>query len=226
MPEQADDLLPTRRSLLTRLKRWEDQEGWQEFFDTYWSLIYGVARKAGLSDAEAQDAVQETIITVSQQMPKFKYDPARCSFKTWLLLITRQRIGRQFTKRQRLGAAVHTSACPDVVPGQGMLRRELQPDETARTATVERVPDPAGDPLEVVWDAEWEKNLLAAATERVKRQVADSHYQIFDLYVLQGWPPRDVARTLGVNIGQVYLARHRVGALVKKELKRLRQTIV
>jgi hypothetical protein len=30
------DLIPTRRTLLTRLKDWGDQGGWQEFFDTYW----------------------------------------------------------------------------------------------------------------------------------------------------------------------------------------------
>jgi RNA polymerase sigma-70 factor (ECF subfamily) len=64
---------------------------------------------------------------------------------------------------------------------------------------------------------------LLAATERVKQQVSDSHYQIFDLYVLQGWPPREVARTLGVSRGQVYLAKHRVGGLVKRELKRLQR---
>ena len=49
-------------TLLSRLKNADDHAGWQEFFDTYWKLIYGVARKAGLNDAEAQDAVQETVI--------------------------------------------------------------------------------------------------------------------------------------------------------------------
>jgi len=50
--------------LLSRLKDWRDDASWQEFFDTYWRLIYGVARKAGLSDAEAQDIVQETVFSV------------------------------------------------------------------------------------------------------------------------------------------------------------------
>jgi RNA polymerase sigma-70 factor (ECF subfamily) len=213
MSNETDDFLQTRRSLLTRLKHCEDREGWQAFFDTYARLIYGVARKAGLNDAEAQDAVQETIITVSQQMPGFKYDPARCSFKGWLLLITRQRIARQFGKRDKAGPSASGQA-----PG-------LPSEDTARTETLERIPDPASDPLEALWNEEWERNLLSAATERVKRQVSDSHYQIFDLYVLQGWPPRDVARTLGVSRGQVYLAKHRVGGLVKMELKRLQREL-
>jgi RNA polymerase sigma-70 factor (ECF subfamily) len=216
---ESTDLLPTHRSLLTRLKRADDQEGWQEFFDTYWRLIYGVARKAGLSDAEAQDAVQETVITVSQQMPKFRYEPERCSFKTWLLLITRQRIARQFGKRQqgRLAASPSRS-------GERPVAAPRAAADTPRTGTIERIPDPSGDRLAAVWDEEWEKHLLSAARERGKRQVSDAHYQIFDLYVVQGWSAGEVARTLGVNVGQVYLVKHRISGLLKREIKQLTET--
>ena len=217
--KEPTDLLPTHRSLLTRLKRADDQEGWQEFFDTYWRLIYGVARKAGLNDAEAQDAVQETVITVSQQMPKFRYEPERCSFKTWLLLITRQRIARQFKKRRPGGPM----ASP---PGAGDLPAPAPraADDTARTGTIERIPDPAGDPLAAVWDEEWEKHVLSAARERVKHKVSDVHYQIFDLYAVQGWSAGEVARTLGLSVGQVYLAKHRISRLLKREIKQLTET--
>jgi hypothetical protein len=57
-PTEREDLIPTRESLLSRLKDWKDSESWQDFFDTYWKVIYGIARKAGLSDAEAQDIVR------------------------------------------------------------------------------------------------------------------------------------------------------------------------
>src|SRR6266487_4319585 len=55
----------------------------QRFFDIYWRLIYGVALRAGLTDAEAQDVVQETVISVAKHLPGFRYDPKVCSFKTW-----------------------------------------------------------------------------------------------------------------------------------------------
>lgn len=48
-----DEFIPTRRSLLSRLKHLDGQASWQEFFGTYSRLIYRVAVKAGLSDAEA-----------------------------------------------------------------------------------------------------------------------------------------------------------------------------
>ena len=73
---EPDPFLVTRRSLVERLANRSDQRVWQEFFDTYWKLIYSVARKAGLSDAEAQDAVQETIINVAQKIQGFRYDPS------------------------------------------------------------------------------------------------------------------------------------------------------
>jgi hypothetical protein len=47
----------TRASLLHRLKDLGDDKSWREFFLIYWKLIYTVAIRAGLTDAEAQDVV-------------------------------------------------------------------------------------------------------------------------------------------------------------------------
>ena len=84
MRDQLDPFLPTRQSLLSRLKDWDNHESWQDFFDTYWRLIYGLAVKSGLSNTEAEDVVQEVLLAVAKEMPDFKYDPARGSFKGWL----------------------------------------------------------------------------------------------------------------------------------------------
>src|SRR6185436_2435368 len=54
MAASHDEFIPTRHSLLQRLKNWEDQSSWRDFFDTYWKLIYSFARRAGLSEQEAQ----------------------------------------------------------------------------------------------------------------------------------------------------------------------------
>ena len=73
--------------------------------------------------------------------------------------------------------------------------------------------------LDAVWDEEWENNLLAAALEQVKRQVRARQFQMFDLYVLQNWPVR-------VSAAQVYLAKHRISALLKTEVKKLEKLSV
>lgn len=197
-----DQFMVTRRSLVDRLANWNDQKNWRDFFDTYWKLIYGVARKAGLTEAEAQDVVQETVITVAKKIDGLKYDPAIGSFKGWLLNITRWRVADQFRKRQ---------------PSEN--RKPNRPPSD--TATVERVPDPAGIDLESVWEQEWQEHLLEAALARVRKRIDPKQYQIFDCYVVKGWAASRVAAELRVHIGQVYLARHRVSALVRKEIEKI-----
>src|SRR6266516_3939557 len=166
-----DEFIPTRRSLLSRLKDWEDQASWQEFFDTYGKLINRIAVKAGLSDAEAKDGVQETVIVVSRKIPGFKYDPTLGSFKSWLLLITRRRIEKQLKKRLPVrGGQPFSLSTAGKMP-------TTRSDETQRTSTVERMPDPNGFELEAAWDDEWQKNLWAAALARVKAQVKPKQFQ-------------------------------------------------
>ena len=203
MRGQLDPYLPTRLSLLSRLKEWDDHESWRDFFDTYGRLIYGLAVKSGLAHSEAEDVVQETLLAVAKEMPGFNYDPARGSFKGWLLQITRWRIADQFRKRQ---------------PGQQQPTRS-QPDRA--TATIERVADSNAVDLDALWESEWQQNLLEAAITRVKKRVDPKQFQIFDCYVRKEWPAQKVADTLRVSVGQVYLARHRVGALLRKEIKAL-----
>jgi RNA polymerase sigma-70 factor (ECF subfamily) len=207
----APDTIPTRWSLIKRLKDWDDQESWREFFDTYWRLIYATAVRAGLSDVEAQEVVQETVITVARQMKGFQADPERGSFKSWLLHTTRWKIADQFAKRQAVPA--HEPRSSDTGTGSG----------ERRTATVDRIPDPAGQQLEKCWDEEWEQHVRTAALRRVKSRVDPLQYQIFDLCVLRGAGPKKVAAKLGVKLWRVYFARNRVAQLVKRELKKLEE---
>ena len=119
-----DESLATRSSLLDRLRDAGDQASWQTFFDTYWRLIYNVARKSGLDDPDAQDVVQEAVIAVARRMPEFRYDPAKGSFKSWLLLITRRRIHDHFRRRYRLSFAAPRETEERVNPSQDLCRRQ------------------------------------------------------------------------------------------------------
>jgi RNA polymerase sigma-70 factor (ECF subfamily) len=199
-----EEWLPTRSTLLSRLRNWDDRQSWQDFFDLYWRLIYDVAIKAGLNDSDAQDVVQETVISVARSMPGFKYDPAICSFKSWLMQVARSRLINQMRKRDRDRA-----------------RRGLDGPEYPRTALWERIPDPAGPELEGLWNAEWDKTILSAALQRIKDRVPARQYQIFDLYVLKRWTIREVTSSLNVSAGQVYLAKHRLARLLKQEIQHL-----
>lgn len=194
-------LIPTRESLLSRLKDWEDSVSWREFFDLYWKLIYNTALKSGLTDSESQDVVQETLITVSKQIGGFRYNPKRGSFRNWLLNTTMWRIKDQFRKRQ------------------GDRSESL--DDVGLEEVEEQMLEVGDDPIQRLWEADWEKNLIQGAIERTKKLIASKHYQVFDLAVLREWPTGKVAASLNVSAAYVYLIKHRVSALVKKELRKL-----
>lgn len=198
----------TRKSLIARLDNWEDQKTWDEFYQTYWRLIYSVAIKAGLRPEEAFDCVQETILSIAKQSKKQLYDPEQGSFKTWLMNMTRWRINDQFRKRKKDTA---------------MAGGEWTDDR--KTAVIDRIEDPKGEVLDRIWDVEWKKNIADAALARVKAQVSPKQYQIFDFYVIRQMDAQEVQDKLNVSMAQVYLAKHRVGAVLKKELVKLEEEI-
>jgi RNA polymerase sigma factor (sigma-70 family) len=202
-----DDSLSTRQTLLSRLRNLDDQESWRTFFDRYWELLYNVARRSGLGEPEAQDIVQETVIAVAKAMPDFRYDPARGSFKQWLLRIASRRIMDQLRRqyRQPPRAEVELDAL----------------DESAIPAAL--INDPATQQVESAWEEEWERRILAEAVTRVRGTANPKHFQIFDYCVLKEWPAAKVAALLELNAAQVYLAKHRISRAVKQAARAIRE---
>src|SRR5436309_1939542 len=152
MPITRAEFLATRRSLVEKLADWNDRKRWQQFFDSYWKLIHRAARQAGLTESEAQEVVQETLITVAKKIDQLKYDPAIGSFKGWLLNITRWRIADQFRKR---------------IPDE-QHQRPSRKGEDRITATMDQFADGRAHAVEELWEQEWKQNLLDAAITRLK----------------------------------------------------------
>lgn len=195
----------TRKSLIAKLDNWEDQKTWDEFYKTYWKLIYSVGLKAGLRSEEAFDLVQETILSIAKQSQKNMYDPEKGSFKSWLMNMTRWRLNDQLRKRKKDTA----------------MNIPEWSDEGRKTSVIDSLEDTNTPTLERLWNAEWNNNLTSAALVRVKDQVSPKQYQIFDYHVLREWSVAKVQERLGVSVSQIYLNKHRVGKVFKKELQRL-----
>ena len=138
--------------------------------------------------------VQETFICVAKSITEFKRDRTKGSFKGWLRNITRWRVADQLRKRTR-GARDESAASTDPV-----------------------VPQESGADDDPEWDSEWKESLLKSAIERVKGRVKAEDFQIFDLYALRGWPVRQVAQVLNVSVPMVYLAKHRITRMIKREV--------
>jgi RNA polymerase sigma factor (sigma-70 family) len=197
------DLQQTRSSLVTRLRDWQDHQGWQRFFDTYWKLLYCVAVKAGLSDAEARDVVQETVIAVARNMGRGQFTRQPGSFRAWLLTILCRRIKDHFRKRR--WPASENPADPS----------------DSLTPIIERIAAPTSADVEEIWETEWGRNIADAALEQTRKSISAKQYQLFDLYAVKGCSAIEVARLLKVNVAQVYLAKYRVTSLIKREIRRI-----
>src|ERR1051326_5115076 len=160
MHQAQQDPLPTRSSLLKRLRDWEDQDSWRDFFDTYWKLIYAVAIKAGLSDADARDVVQETMVAAAKGLQAQRFQTGAGSFKAWLLIITPRRIADHHRR-----------------PRAETITRRQTSDESSGTPVTERTPDRCAEGIRDLWEEEWNKNLADAALERVRQKVGAKQYQ-------------------------------------------------
>ena len=198
-------LLETRSSLIQRLKATINGESWEEFFHTYWELIYNVARRAGLSEADAQDIVQETVLKVHNSLDRFEYNRKRGTFKGWLRTVTRSRLNDFFKKQQRRPA----------------LNQPLE----AIGAELQNLEDPEGPEIEKIWDEEWSKNLIQSALNRTKKLTSPKQFQIFKCHYIDEWTVRETCRTLGVNAAQVYMAKQRVGKIFREAIETLQEQV-
>lgn len=202
--QHDDGLAATRKSLISRLKNWDDHESWNAFFNVYWGLIYSAAIQAGLNEEEAEEVVQETIISVSKAMPSFRYDASKGSFKAWLLQLSYWRI-KDHLRRRLADPLMHMMPVASDGPGD--------------------VADPVRPELERLWDDEWEGNLLRAAIERVRQRIDPKHFQIFELATIEGWPSEKIRSVLNIGRARLYVTKHRVAMEIRREFRELQEEI-
>jgi len=215
MANECDSSIQTRPSLLKRLKTGDDTGSWKEFYRVYGKLVRDFAIRAGLTDTEADEVVQETAIAVARHLPEYIYDPRVCRFKTWLLTQSSWRIKDQFRKRQQ-SMRMSGRTSPGSGPGLADSR-----EDTEHTPTAERVADPATVDLDNLFEAEWRNYLVTMALGRVKNRFTLKQLQMFDLTAFKQWPAAEVARCLGVTVANVYVTKHRISAAVKKEAAKI-----
>lgn len=207
VPDEAPtSSVPTRPSLLRRVQAWDDAASWEEFHRLYRKLVYGLARRAGLSHEDAEDVTQDVFKRVAETIHQFESDPARGTFRGWLMNLTRWRIADKFASHPK---------------GERLRSGGRDRTATGGTGTLERLPAP--NHLEAEWESEWQRHLLDAACERIARRVKPRHFQVFELYVRRRTPVLQVSRELGLDPASVYLIGSRLTRQLKAEVARLRE---
>lgn len=204
-----DSFLPTRSSLLSRLKNASDAVGWQYFVDNYGRLIFQVCLRTGLTRQEADDIVQDTVAAVAKQMPRFQYDRSKGSFKGWLSRVTRNHIADFLEKKTR----------------EASRRVELPEEQADGLAAHHEIVAGGSESMDEHWENEWREHLMARALRCLQQQLPARTVQIFQMSAFDGWSTEKIAAALCLSRPQVYLARHRAARLVKREIGRLKKEL-
>jgi RNA polymerase sigma factor (sigma-70 family) len=191
--------LTTRPSLLLRLRDPGDDRAWVEFVDLYAPLIRRVALRGGLQDADAADLEQEVFRTVAGAINRYDPDPARGSFRGWLLRIARNLLLNLLAARRR-----H----PPVGGGTDMV------------ALLEALPDPAADDS-TVFEAEYRRRTFEWAADQVRDDFRPATWQAFWRTAVDGHEPSTVAADVGLSVGAVYVARSRVLARIRAKVEEI-----
>jgi RNA polymerase sigma factor (sigma-70 family) len=178
----------TRESLLLRLADPADQEAWTQFTSIYRPLIYRVARRQGLQDADALEVVQRVLLSVLDSIDRWQAEPQRARFRTWLHTVARNAVVDHLRSVHR-----------DAGEGGTTANLRLQGAADAQVAVVE------GD-----WDQELQREVFRWAAREIRPEFEDTTWLAFWLSAVDGLPISTVADELGKSTGAVYIARSRV----------------
>jgi RNA polymerase sigma factor (sigma-70 family) len=189
------ELLTTKPSLLLRIRQPHDAAAWRQFAETYAPLVYGHLRKRGLQDADAADVAQDVLRSVAARIGQFEYDPARGSFRGWLLSVVQSRLADFRRRGQRQLALVAEAAAS-------------APSEASAADTAE-------------WNLDYERQVFHAAAERVRGDFGHSAWRAFWLAAVEGKAAKEIAAELGLSQAAVYLAKARVMKRIREEVSLL-----
>lgn len=189
----------TRASLILKLPSPEERSAWQEFVAIYEPFLYRYARRGGLQDADARELVQNVLLSVARAVERWTPDPRRGKFRSWLFKIARNQLLDLHSGRTR------------------------QPRSSGNSTFFQLLnrPAPSSPVDEQQLLLEHRRELFRLISSRVKQTVKETTWQAFWLTSIEQQSPEEVARTLDLSVGGVYIARSRVTARLKAEWKEL-----
>jgi RNA polymerase sigma factor (sigma-70 family) len=188
----------TSMTLLERLQNNPgDPQAWSLFVERYQPRIRAWCLNWGMQDSDADDVAQEVLVKLFAALRKFQYDPAR-SFRAWLKTVT-----------QHAWSDFITARCKDPGHNAGPV------DTIAESAE-------AQSDLERQLEDAFDRELLEAATHRVRKRVKPATWDAFHLTAIEEMSGVDAARKLQIPVAHVFVAKHRIQTMLQKEVRILK----
>jgi RNA polymerase sigma-70 factor, ECF subfamily len=174
----------TTSTILQRLHDHRDRSMWQRVDDRFRRPIIAFARRLGLSESDADDAAQETIVAFIEAYQAGNYQRQRGRLSSWLFGIAHQVVANRRRRAARDAARLGAGAA-----------------EPADVADPRMVAD--------VWEQEWQTAMLDTCLAQLQSEIAGKTYEAFRMVVREGISPDDAAAALGMTRDAVYVAKHR-----------------
>jgi RNA polymerase sigma-70 factor (ECF subfamily) len=182
----SDTITP---SLLQRV-RGRDEAAWGRLMQLFTPLVYEWARRAGLSEHDAADVVQDVFAGVLRGIGDFSREREGATFRGWLRRITQFKVA-DFRRRGEAVAEGGTDA---------NLRLQDQPDAADED-------DPAAGEL-----------LVRRGLDLIRDEFEPRTWRAFQAVALEGRAAAEVATESGMSVGAVYVAKSRVMKRLREEL--------
>jgi RNA polymerase sigma-70 factor (ECF subfamily) len=195
----------TSATLLGRLKDFQDEQAWQDFFRRYVPMIQSWCRRNNLEADDVEEVTGIVLAALARSMPSFTYDPDK-GFRKWLKTVVHHEIVDLWRARQRKKG--------DRGSGDSKVQEML----LQSPAGMESFLDELNAPLEQ------RRQWLSVAMQNVQQRYADAGSKSWDAFWLsfmEQRPIRDVAKQLGLTYGAVGSAVYRIKREIEDETLRV-----
>ena len=182
----------TRASLLVKLQSNDDEAAWQEFVAIYRPVIYRMACRRGLQDADAQDLTQKVLMSVAGAIESWEQRDGT-PFRHWLRKIASNAILKVLTRQPKdpgHGGTTILQVLGNAPADQEQLQRELE--------------------------LERQREIFLRAAAIVRADVDPDTWKVFQIAVIERQPIEVAAEQTGKGVGAAYAARGRVMKRLKQ----------
>jgi RNA polymerase sigma-70 factor (ECF subfamily) len=191
----------THISLLIALgQEGRQEDAWAVFQGAYRDVILGWCKRRGLNRDAAEDLTQEILIKLLDALPRYKHQPDRGRFRSWLKTVV-ENVLADHQRRQR---------------------RRPEPGGIGGSTALEwlhGLPSPAAAEelaaAVVNETSAWEAEVL----DRVRARVEPASWEAFCRRMISRQPASEVAAELGLTVGAVYKAAERIKRMVIQECR-------
>ena len=172
-----------------------DAESWRRLAELYAPLLKRWIGRFNLQAVDADDLIQEVLMVVARELPKFRHNHRQGAFRSWLRTILVHRLRDFWRSAQYRPQATGTSS----------VRARLEEFDDDRSE------------LSQIWNREHDEYVMKRLMNAVEPRFDPKTWQAFRLQVVDALAPTEVAAKLGISPNSVYVAKSRVLRALRQE---------